>query len=180
MIEVADDHMRAGRFGEALSAYQAAWENMPTQSRFRRKDNSVETQKVWLLLSIANAALRLGDFDEAFDALAALPELFADSGIVVGNPLFHLLIGLAYHGLDESPDDKTDNFARALICGGPDIFTGEDPMHLEQITALLRPPAELGTWTGYEGSSRDLLNNATGYLRELITERLGPPPFASE
>ncbi len=41
---------------------------------------------------------------------------------------------------------------------------------------ILKPPAELGTWTGYTGSSRDLLNGATGHLRELLTEKLGQAP----
>ena len=168
MMDKADDYMRAQQPGEALKAYQDAW----TQSR----DELDQSQQVWLLLSIANAAVRHGDFEEAFDALAALPEGYADTGIVVGNPLFHLLVGLSYHGLDENPEGETDNFARALICGGPEIFAGEDQAHLERMQELLRPPAELGTWDGYEGSSRDLLNGATGYLHELVTERIGSPP----
>ncbi|MBN8418190.1 MAG: tetratricopeptide repeat protein [Verrucomicrobia bacterium] len=171
MNETADDHMRAGRYGDALLAYQAAWSE--------RQDELDETQQIWLLLSIAKAAVRLGDFEEAFETLVVLPEHYADSGIVVGNPLFHLLVGLSYHGLKEDPDGATDNFARALICGGPELFSGEDPAHLRRMKEILRPPAELGTWTGYEGCSRDLLNQATGYLREWITERIGsPPPFA--
>ena len=40
------------------------------------------------------------------------------------------------------------------------------------------PPAELETWSGYEGSSRNLLNDSTGYLREMLTEMIGvPPPY---
>jgi tetratricopeptide (TPR) repeat protein len=172
-IETADAQMRAKLYADALASYQAAWSEL--------SDELSETQRVWLLLSIANAGIRLGDFDEAFDALAALHEHYGDSGIVVGNPLFHLLIGLAYSGLDHNPEGETDNFARALICGGPEIFSGEDPVHLSQTTEILRPPAELGTWTGYEGCSRDLLNSATGYLRELVTERIGtPPPYEGD
>lgn len=171
MAQIADEHMRAMRYADALAAYQAAWVQL--------QDQLDEKQQVWLLLSIANAAVRLGDFEEAFEALLVLPEHYADSGIVVGNPLFHLLVGLSFHGLKEDPDGETDNFARALICGGPGIFFGENPSHLERMKKLLRPPAELGTWTGYEGCSRDLLNQATGYLLELITEKIGAaPPYA--
>ena len=168
MIDKADEHMRAQQPAEALKAYQDAW----TQSR----EELDQSQQVWLLLSIANAAIRHRDFEEAFDALSALSEGYADTGIVVGNPLFHLLVGLTYHGLDENPDGETDNFARALICGGPEIFSGEHPAHRERIKEILRPPAELGTWDGYEGSSRDLLNGATGYLHHMLTERIGAPP----
>jgi len=168
MISKGDEHMRAQRAGEALEAYQAAW----TQSR----DQLNQSQQVWLLLSIANAAVRYSDYEKAFDALSALPEHYSDTGIVVGNPLFHLLVGLSYHGLGESPEGETDSFARALICGGPEIFAGEDPSHLEQIQSILEPPAELGTWKNYEGCSRDLLNGATGFLHDLLTEKIGAPP----
>jgi hypothetical protein len=168
MIETGDQLMRDDRPGDALAAYQTAWE--------QSQEELDERQQVWLLLSIANAAIRFGDFDEAFEALLVLPEHYASSGIVVGNPLFHLFVGLSFHGLDEDPDAETDNFARALICGGPEIFTGEDPSHLKRMQEILRPPAELGTWTGYTGCSRNLLNQATGYLRELLIKRIGSAP----
>ena len=168
MIEIGDQHMRDGRPGEALAAYQTAWEQL--------QEELDEAQQVWLLLSIANAAIRFGDFDEAFEALLVLPEHYADSGIVVGNPLFHLLVGLSLHGLGEDLDAETDNFARALICGGPEIFTGEHPSHLKRMQELLRPPAEIGKWTGYIGCSRNLLNQSSGYLRELLIEKIGAPP----
>ena len=167
-IAEGDNYMFAQKPREALSAYQRAWQSS--------HDGHDDQTCVWLLLSIAQAAIMDGDYEEAFDALAGLRDGFAETGLVAGNPLFHLFVGLAYHGLGESEDDETDNFARALICGGPAIFSGEDPVHLSRITALLRPPAELGTWEGYEGASRDLLNDAKGYLCHLLTERLGSPP----
>jgi tetratricopeptide (TPR) repeat protein len=173
MIEKADELMRANRAGEALEAYQAAWSHL--------RDDLNDTQRVWLLLSLANAAVRHDDYEEAFEALSALSQGYSETGLVVGNPLFHLLVGLSYHGLGENPEGQTDNFARALICGGPEIFAGEAPVHLEKIQQILEPPTESGTWTGYEGASRDLLNGATGYLRELLTEKIGtPPPYVYE
>jgi len=172
MIEIADEHMRKGQAHKALVAYQDAW------SQIAGKLDVV--QQVWFLLSIANSAIRAGDFEEALGALSALPEHYSKSDVVVGNPLFHLLVGLSYHGLNEDPDAETDNFARALICGGPEMFLHEDPKHLRKIKKILEPPAETGTWDGYLGCSRDLLNGATGYLRELLSERLGaPPPYQS-
>jgi hypothetical protein len=47
---------------------------------------------------------------------------------------------------------------------------------LKRMKEILRPPSELGTWTGYQGCSRDSLNQATGYLRDLLTEKIGSPP----
>ena len=172
MIEIADAHMRKGQADKALVAYQDAW------SQIAGKLDAV--QQVWLLLSIANSAIRAGDFEEALGALSVLPEHYSKSDVVVGNPLFHLLVGLSYHGLKEDPGAETDNFARALICGGPEMFLHEDTKHLRKIKTILEPPAERGTWDGYSGCSRDLLNGATGYLRELLTERIGaPPPYQS-
>ncbi|SKB03607.1 Tetratricopeptide repeat-containing protein [Prosthecobacter debontii] len=171
MFEAADNHMHAKRFQDALAAYQTLWTQL--------QEELGEAQQVWLLLSIANAAVRSGDYEEALRALEALPEHYADSGIVVGNPLFHLLVGLSLHGLNENPGGQIDNFARALICGGPEIFSGEDSSHLTRTKEILRPPAELGTWTGYQGCCRDLLNQSTGYLRDLLTKKFGsPPPYA--
>lgn len=168
MIDVADQHMRDNNPEAALKAYQDAWPKVVRQLN--------EKQRVWLLLSLANAAVRCGNFEEAFEALAALPEGFSDSEIVLGNPLFHLLVGLAFHGLEENPEEEIENFSRALICGGPEIFAGEAPIHLQQTLQVLEPPAETATWEGYTGCSRDLLNDATGYLRELLTAKFGSAP----
>lgn len=162
VLEMAERSMREKEYASALSLFQDAWalsgENLETNER------------VWLLLAVATAAVRLGDHEEAYEAIYGLHSGFADTGIVVGNPYFHLVAGLAFHGLG---DDKSedDNFARALICGGQAIFNGEDPRFLERTKQLLKPPAELGTWEGYEGCSSDLLNGATGYVREVIREK---------
>lgn len=171
MSEIADNLMRENRPEDAFTAYQVVWSELQ-----RRQRKLSVKQQVWLLLSIANAAVRCGDFEEAAEVLAALPEGFSDSEIVEGNPLFHLLVGLSLHGLDEDPETEADNFARALICGGPEIFAGEDPGHLQRTMEVLLPPAETETWEGYVGCSRDLLNDATGYLRELLTIKYGSPP----
>lgn len=168
-----DAFMRSGQPREAQRAYREAWS--------LSKDGLDEFGRVWLLLSIANASVRAEDYEEAFDACAGALNGFAETRVVVGNPLFHLIAGLACHGLGEDPGAVTDHMARALICGGPAIFASEDPRHLERMQAMLRPPAELGTWVGYEGCSRDLLNGATGYLAELLEARLGkPPPYVYE
>ena len=161
--------MRQGQPDVALEKYQEAWS-------LSRAEPMTAGDRVWVLISIANAAVRTGEFDEAFDALAGAHTLAKEAGNVVGNPMFHLLVGLAYAGLGESSEAMVDNFARALICGGPAMFAGEDPQRLEAMQRILNPPAELGSWEGYEGCSRDQMNGVTGYLRELLTVRLGSPP----
>ena len=167
-IAKADQLMRDNEPQLAFQTYQEAWtEHSPDPD---------QQERVWLLLALANAAIRAGEFEEAFDALYVLPQHYSETGIVVGNPLFHLLVGLSLHGMNDNQDAQTDNFARALICGGPEIFNGEDPSHLENIQQILKPPAETGTWTGYVGCSRDQLNDSTGYIRELITKKIGSDP----
>jgi hypothetical protein len=167
-LEAGDRRMREGNPAQALAEYRAAWP--------LTRGTMEPVQRVWVLLSLANAAVRAGDFDEAFAALSGLQNGFAQTKVVAGNPLFHLLVGLTYVGLRETPDRYSDAFARALVCGGPEIFAGEDPQHVDAMKRILKPPAELGTWDGYTGCSRDLLNGATGFLAEVLAERLGAPP----
>lgn len=173
LLQVADNFMREEKPSAALKSYQEIWD--------LNKSKINEKQQIWLILSIANSAIRCEKYEEAFGALSALLEGYSKSGIIVGNPLYHLFVGLTYEGLNESPDLQTDNFARALICGGPEIFNSENPKYLKEMLQILRPPAELGTWEGYKGCSRDLLNGATGYLASMIEERIGEPlPYQYE
>ncbi len=177
LIREGDGLLLRGATHDAQRAYMAAW---PLSKALGPR------QQVWLLLSIAHASLRAGDFEEAFEACAAAQKHFArSSGIVAGNPLFHLFAGLAAHALGEAATAE-DNLARALICGGTALFNDEAPQHLERLRSILKAPAELGTWDGYEGCSRDQLNSvlefvdgADGALARLITQRLGhAPPYA--
>lgn len=167
-IEDADARMRRGEHHEAQRAYHEIWP---------RSKQLAPERRVWLLFAIANAAVRAGDFEDALAACEGAFEGFAKpTKIVVGNPLFHLLHGLAAYELGEPPERTDDAFARTMICGGPAMFTGEDPRHLARMLEILEPPAELGTWDGYTGCSRDRMNGATGYLAELLAQRLGEPP----
>lgn len=165
-LQRGDDFMRAGKPDDAFAEYSATWP--------LARQSLDEKALVWVLFSIANAALRAGDFEEALSALAgAYNGLNEKTGIVLGNPLFHLLVGLARAGLEPESDGSRDDFARALIGGGPEMFSGEDPRHLSNLFQVMEPPAETGTWVGYQGATRDLLSGATGYLREMIEQRLG-------
>jgi hypothetical protein len=111
--------------------------------------------------------------------------LFKDLGYVVGNPFFHLRVGQASFEL-ESPEDRDeqgmtiDNLARALICGGIEMFTNEDPKYLATILPVLLPPLGYATWheaTG-QGCSIDKLNGATGFLADTFATKYGTrPPY---
>lgn len=161
-LKNADECMFQEKPEDALPLYQHA---------LKLSTSEDEESKVWILLSIANAAIRCGEMKESKDALGQA-YAFVHTGIVVGNPLFHLLVGLTYEQLKENPSAKDENFARAIICGGAKIFKGEDEKHINRIKKVLDPP-EMGTWDDYEGCSLDTLNGAKGHLAKLIEDRMG-------
>ena len=173
LVNAADDCMRNQQYKKALETYQEAW---PLTSEVYSKKECV-----WLLLSIATAAVKSEEYEEAYDCIYSLFESFADTEIVVGNPYFHLMAGLTFAGLGDEDDNRIDNLARTLICGGPEMFNGENPALLSEMKEILRPPEELGTWEGYEGCSRDTMNDCSGYLKEIITKKIGAePPYIYE
>jgi hypothetical protein len=164
-LRCADECMVTNKPGDALKLYKEAWEQAEAQE---------DEDKVWILLSTSNAAIRCNQVNESKQALEKA-FAFVGTGIVLGNPLFHLLLGLTYHLLDENPTAKEENFARAIICGGSKIFNGEEEHHVKQLKKTLEFPNVTDTWETYEGCSLDTLNGATGYIARLIESRMGKP-----
>ncbi|WOO41666.1 hypothetical protein [Rubellicoccus peritrichatus] len=118
MFEAQGDRfMREKQYKEALKSYQSHWD--------KEKKNLSSEQQVWVLLSIANAAVRSEDYEEAFSALSVLPEHYADTGIVVGNPMFHLLVGMSYHGLKETPMGRQTISLVLSFAEGQKYFQGK-------------------------------------------------------
>ena len=183
--------MRAGDFPSAKSHYHAAWEDYAAQRRtaadagkvraFDQKHTSEDA--FWLLLSGANAQFSAGDFEDCLDTCITAFELFKELGYVVGNPFFHLRLGQASFEV-EPPEDRDeggmtiDNLARALICGGIEIFNNEDAKYLEPVLEVLDPPAGFSSWheAAGEGCSVDKLNGASGFLVDVFTRKYGAPP----
>lgn len=192
--ELADECMRATDFQTANGHYHAAWDDYASQRRNASDAGNVQQfdeaftarDAFWLLMSGANAQFCGGDFEGCLDSAVTAFELFKELGFVAGNPLFHLRVGQSSFELDP-PGDRDeqgmtiDNLARALICGGPEIFAGEDPRYLELVLPILRPPQGFSTWheaTG-EGCSMHILDGSTGFLAELFEEKYqSPPPYA--
>ncbi|KAI2493956.1 hypothetical protein MHU86_20598 [Fragilaria crotonensis] len=164
-LRCADDFMTGNKPGDALLLYKQAWD---------QSDVEDDERKVWILLSTSNAAIRSNEVKASQEALEKVFGL-VHTGIVLGNPLFHLLLGLTYHLLDENPTAKEENFARAIICGGSKIFNGEEEHHVRQLRKVLEFPEATDTWETYEGCSLDTLNGATGYIATLIESRMGKP-----
>ena len=192
----ADDAMRKGDFNTANNLYCAAWDlygqdrkNASEAGKVREFDQQHPPEEAfWLLMSGANAQFAAGDFEGCLDTGVTAFELFRELGFVVGNPLFHLRVGQASFEL-EGPDDldeqgtAIDNLARALICGGVEIFRNEDPKYLEAILEILEPPDGYESWHEAEnaGCSVSSLNGASGFLAEVCSEKYGsPPPYPEE
>jgi hypothetical protein len=166
-FELGDALMRSGLHREALGAY--------TEAK-ARADALQPEERVFFNLALANAALRAGEPALAFGVCVDTVHDLVGTGLVVGNPLFHLLTGLAAHGAGEPAATVRDNLARALLGGGPAMFAGEDPAHLRGLQDVVMPPAALGRWEGFQGTTRYLMHGARGYLLELLTQRLGSAP----
>jgi hypothetical protein len=189
--QLADDSMRRGDFRSANDYYCAAWNDYSEKRKAASEAGSVRqfdeantpADAFWLLLSGANAQFSLGDFEGCLDTCVTALNLFKDLGYVVGNPLFHLRLGQASFELDppgdRDPADTTiDNLARALICGGIEIYNHEDDKYLKPVIQVLRPPngfSSLYEATG-EGCSVEKLNGVTGFLADLIATKYGTPP----
>ncbi len=189
--QLADDAMRRGDFLSGNDYYCAAWDDYSEKRKaasvagivkeFDKTNTS--TNAFWLLLSGANAQFCSGDFEGCLDTCVTAFELFKDLGYVVGNPFFHLRIGQASFELDppgeRNPADVTiDNLARALICGGIEIYRHENEKYLEPVLRVLRPPKGFSSWHEAigEGCSVEKLNSASGFLAELIATKYGVPP----
>ncbi len=134
--QLADDAMRRGDFPSANDYYYAAWDDYSEKRQAASDAGSVRefdkthpsANAFWLLLSGANAQFCSEDFEGCLDTCVIAFDLFKDLGYVVGNPFFHLRLGQASFELDppgeRDPAEMTiDNLARALICGGIEIYS---------------------------------------------------------
>lgn len=189
--KLGDASMRSGSYQTAKDQYCAAWDLYAEQrktyaeaGKVREFDERHTAQDAfWLLMSGANAQFGAGDFEGCLDTCMTAFDLFKELGYVVGNPFFHLRVGQASFELDAPGDDNgremtIDNLARALICGGIEIFSGEAPEYLDTVLEVLRPPEGYSSWhdaRGY-GASVDKLNGATGFLAETFAAKYGAPP----
>lgn len=188
---MADDEMRRGEYRHANERYAEAWNDYAECRRQaaaageleRFDDQHSPLDAFWLLMSGVNAQFLAADYENCLDTAFTAFNLFKELGLVVGNPLFHLRVGQASFELDpDEPRDPQgttiDNLARALICGGIEIFRHEAPRYLELATQVLRPPQGYASWLDAHdvGCSLEKLNGATGILAETLTSKYGAPP----
>lgn len=181
-----DAAMAAGRHAEADEAYAQAW-TMLVETPRGIHDYGPEAA-FWLLVSRMDALYRRGELAQAYEAATRIHGAFP--GLAVGNPFFHLRVGQLLFALDgdaiHASDGRgtcADNLARALLCGGIDLFEGEDPKYLGFILPKLKPPKGYASWRAtsrHEGGdaaiARHTLDGAPAYLHAELARKLGAAP----
>jgi hypothetical protein len=177
----------AGVHADAARDYAEAWALLAGNKEVK----SVGADYAfWVLMNCVNSEWLSGNYEGAMEAAAAAHRnLRGKSFGPVGNPIFHLRVGQSLWTRaeveGESPADAAvDDLARALICGGVEMYSGEDPKFLDAVTRVLDPPVGFETWQasrGYAGSCRDLMDGAVGHVALVLTEKLGKsPPYGDE
>jgi hypothetical protein len=135
----------------------------------------------WVRMALGESWFRRESWSEALDEYrGAFAE---DNEAAVGNPLFHLRVGqclfqLTSPGgrLETGSGTAMDSLARALICGGVELFDDESPEYLAAIGEVLLPPADVSSWQetrGRGGATRDKLEGADRheFLWEMLESR---------
>ena len=92
----------------------------------------------WILTAIGDIYFLLKDYPKSRQFLQ--DAMHCPNAI--GNPFIHLRLGQVQYELEDFERAK-DEFARALILGGSEIFEEEDPKYLQWIRPFLRNSNEL-------------------------------------
>jgi hypothetical protein len=174
----------AHKHADAAAEYAKAWDLIASTKAGIK--TAGEDYAFWILMNCVNSEWLSGDCDSALEAVSvAHRNLRGKSFGPVGNPFFHLRVGQCLWSLAEvSGEDSVtaglDDLARALICGGIEMYNGEQSQFLDAVTAVLDPPEGFETWEAsrgkYVGACRDLLVGASSQVRITLTEKFGRPP----
>jgi hypothetical protein len=188
LLVKAEASALAGEHASAATSYAEAW-RLLAGAKGGVKAVGHE-HAFWILMNCVNSEWLAGDFDGAMSAAdVAHRNLRGKSFGPVGNPFFHLRLGQSLWALAEADGEDPaiaglDNLARALICGGIEIYSGEPAHFLKAVTTALDPPEGFTTWDAsrgkYPGACTDLLSGAVGHVRLLLTEKFEKaPPYVS-
>lgn len=114
------------QYDRALDRYRAALDLLPAP---------IEqwAAATWILGAIGDAAFSNADYEQAQAALQwamRCPD-------AIGNPFLHLRLGQTQFELGNTAR-ATDEFARAYMGAGSDIFNNEDPKYITLIRHVLR------------------------------------------
>lgn len=121
-----------GNFSEALGKYWEAFDLLPDP----KEQWDAAT---WLLGAIGDANFLGGDYEAGRDNVSYAMHC-PDA---IGNPFLHLRLGQCHFELGEL-DRAADELTRAFLCGGKQIFDGDDEKYLAFVKSKLEPPP--GGW----------------------------------
>lgn len=176
-IRDADQAMEENDWEEAYLSLADAWDILCED-----KPDHKAHEAFWLVLSWANAAFMSQEFDDCLEKLSEALKIFRDHELVIGNPFFHLRVGQCLFELAESDSERTDatgqvvdNLARALICGGIEIFENEDTKYLELVLAVVEAPDGFSSWhqARGQGACLGMLDQSAGFLRSHFEKKYG-------
>ena len=119
LCALGDQHAGARDFSAALEAYWSAWELLPDPKE------SWEAA-TWVLVAVGDANFLSGNFVAGRDNLSRVMHC-PDA---IGNPFIHLRLGQCQFELGNL-DRSADEFMRAYMGAGPEIFGNDDPKYLE-------------------------------------------------
>jgi tetratricopeptide (TPR) repeat protein len=122
-----DSLLEAGELSAALNTYLQALELLPEPVHQWEA-------ATWLLTALGDVLFLQGNYLEAQNSLH---EALHCPG-AVGNPFIHLRLGQINYELQE-PVRAKDEFVRAYMGGGDEVFEGEDPKYKQCIKEILPP-----------------------------------------
>lgn len=128
LCQEGDDCVNSDDYQAGLKKYHLAWSLLPEP----KEDWEAAT---WVLSAIGDAHVFSTDFKSAVSAFTNA--LRCPDGL--GNAFVHLRLGECYFELGDSRK-AYDEFTRAYMGGGEEIFEDEDPKYLECVKSVLKPP----------------------------------------
>jgi hypothetical protein len=103
------------------------------------------------LFTIAWSLAQNGEYDAAIDTcnellLGYVETQFHKRGLVIGNPLFHLLVAKIYLANGHAERSICNELIRACSTGGVELLAQEPPRLKELLEKNLRPPSPFASW----------------------------------
>ena len=126
LSKLGDFHAEQKDFEKAIEMYQQAFDLVPDPFEAYKAST-------WLLTVIGESYLFMSDYENARHTLQ--DAMYCPEAI--GNPYIHLRLGQAQFELGNF-ERSQDEFARAYIMGGKEIFEQENPKYYEYLKTFLR------------------------------------------
>ena len=126
LCKAGDDQAAKGKLEEAKDSYLDALELLPSN----HKEWEAAT---WIYVAVGDVHLRLGNYEKAFKSFYNAVQ--CPNGL--GNPYIHFRLGQLYFE-QENWEKATDEFVRAYMGAGLEIFMEDDPKYLEFLETKIK------------------------------------------